>query len=139
MVSGRSRPSNHQHNPHPDPHNVGFDGTAFEFQGFHGGVFNLISETNHQVNMQLDDLGHTDATFIRALGIQMGITRIGAEAASDGTLQVQLNGQVVNMVNASGVVYDASGCVVMVQATEDTHALTIKVPLSKQLLHNTSI
>lgn len=109
-----------------DPHNVGFDGTAFEFQGFHGGVFNLVSETNHQVNMQLDDLGHTDATFIRALGIQMGATRIAAEAASDGTLLVEVNGQAVNMVNASSAVYD-SGCVVIAHATEDTYALTTKV------------
>lgn len=77
--------------------------------------------------MQLDDLGHTDATFISALGIQIGSTRIAADATTDGALRVEVNGAAVNMVNTSGVVYDANGCVVMVQATEDTFAMTAKV------------
>lgn len=48
---------------------MGFDGQPFEFQGFHNGVFTLVTHRRNEVNVLLNDLGHTDATFITAVAI----------------------------------------------------------------------
>ena len=55
-----------------DPHLVGFDGRPFDFMGFAGGVFSLISQRSHQLNMLLTDNDMQGLTFIRALALQVG-------------------------------------------------------------------
>lgn len=47
----------------------GFDGQSFDFQGFHNGVFTLLTHRRNEVNVLLSDLGHTDATFITAVAV----------------------------------------------------------------------
>lgn len=54
-----------------DPHMVGFDGRPFDFMGFAGGVFSLISQRSHQLNMLLTDNDMHGLTFIRALALQV--------------------------------------------------------------------
>lgn len=56
-----------------DPHLVGFDGRPFDFMGFAGGVFSLISQRSHQLNMLLTDNDMHGLTFIRALSLQVGV------------------------------------------------------------------
>ncbi len=86
-----------------------------------------------QVNMLLDDLGHTDATFIRALGIQVDPVKLYIAAdAGHVAPTVMVNDMAVNMTDttrggAEVAVYNASECVVAMGRSEDAHIVTVTV------------
>ncbi|MEM9341902.1 MAG: VWD domain-containing protein [Pseudomonadota bacterium] len=76
-----------------DPHFIGEDGGKFDVQGRDGGIYNLLSDQNFQMNGRFDAWGGGGATVVGQVGISAGSDQI--EVNKDGTVLV--NGEEVGV------------------------------------------
>lgn len=81
-----------------DPHVLGFDGNWYNFPGYTGGTFCLLSTPHMALNARFTAFDASDVQnqFMRHLALALGPdTQVHVEAVSKGQLAVEVNGEEV--------------------------------------------